>query len=556
MSNQNASLPPVGFSSLNVLRKFEHSCTEALIYTRVSSKAQLKRGDSLKSQETRCREFAQFKGYTILGTYSDDLTGKTASRQGIQDLVRFLKAHRGKKQFVVIIDDVTRFARSVRAHEDLRDSIRAAGGILESPSIEFGYSADARAFEYIAATMSQYKREQNAEQTVSRMRSRLLNGYWPFQPPIGYKHEKVKGHNGKLIVRDEPIASIIQEGLEAFASGRLTTQVELKRFLEAQPAFPKDLPNGEIRNQRITDILKRVVYAGYVQHEDWLVPLTRGKHAPLVSLQTYQRIQQRLTEKAKAPARKDLNKDFALRGFVLCGDCGKPLTAAYSRSKSGKRHPYYECFNKSCVSYRKAIRKDDLEGAFNDLLRGLRPTKQLFDLVYAMFSDAWRQRGEQLESAKAHLRNQVVALDKQIEGLVDRIVTADSDTVARAYERKIAKLDLEKKITEEKLLVRNDPTPTFKEKFEHAFTFISNPWNLWVSDNLEHKRAVLNMAFRNRLAYRRGHGFSNTDLALPFRYLTAQNVSDEVMAHRGRFELPTPRFVVWCSIQLSYRCIT
>ena len=27
------------------------------------------------------------------------------------------------------------------------------------------------------------------------------------------------------------------------------------------------------------------------------------------------------------------------------------------------------------------------------------------------------------------------------------------------------------------------------------------------------------------------------------------------MAHRKRFELLTPRFVVWCSIQLSYRCI-
>gem|GEM_PF-5584692 len=25
------------------------------------------------------------------------------------------------------------------------------------------------------------------------------------------------------------------------------------------------------------------------------------------------------------------------------------------------------------------------------------------------------------------------------------------------------------------------------------------------------------------------------------------------VARRGRFELPTPRFVVWCSIQLSYR---
>ena len=27
------------------------------------------------------------------------------------------------------------------------------------------------------------------------------------------------------------------------------------------------------------------------------------------------------------------------------------------------------------------------------------------------------------------------------------------------------------------------------------------------------------------------------------------------MAHPERFERPTPRFVVWCSIQLSYGCV-
>lgn len=32
----------------------------AVIYTRVSSKAQLKKGDGLASQETRCREFANY----------------------------------------------------------------------------------------------------------------------------------------------------------------------------------------------------------------------------------------------------------------------------------------------------------------------------------------------------------------------------------------------------------------------------------------------------------------------------------------------------------------
>ena len=29
----------------------------------------------------------------------------------------------------------------------------------------------------------------------------------------------------------------------------------------------------------------------------------------------------------------------------------------------------------------------------------------------------------------------------------------------------------------------------------------------------------------------------------------------EEMAHPKRFELLTPRFVVWCSIQLSYGCV-
>ena len=32
------------------------------------------------------------------------------------------------------------------------------------------------------------------------------------------------------------------------------------------------------------------------------------------------------------------------------------------------------------------------------------------------------------------------------------------------------------------------------------------------------------------------------------------NVGKE-MAHPKRFELLTPRFVVWCSIQLSYGCL-
>jgi hypothetical protein len=137
----------------------------------------------------------------------------------------------------------------------LRTDISGAGGVLQSPSIEFGEDSDSILVENMLASVSQHQRQKNAEQTVNRMRARVLNGYCVLaRPPRGYRYERHSGH-GKIIVRDEPIASILQEALEGYANGRFETQVEVKRFLEGQARYPKDLPNGQIRNQRIHDIL-------------------------------------------------------------------------------------------------------------------------------------------------------------------------------------------------------------------------------------------------------------------------------------------------------------
>ncbi len=59
------------------------------------------------------------------------------------------------------------------------------------------------------------------------MRGRALNGCWVFRASIGYKYERVAGH-GNMLVRDEPLASIIQEALQGFASGHFETQAEVK----------------------------------------------------------------------------------------------------------------------------------------------------------------------------------------------------------------------------------------------------------------------------------------------------------------------------------------
>lgn len=279
-------------------------------------------------------------------------------------------------------------------------------------------------------------------------------------------------------MRDEPNASALQEGLEGYASGRFETQVEVKRFLERQPSFPKDLPNGEIRNQRVYDMLTRPVYAGYVEAPNWDVSLRKGHHEGLISFATFEKIQARLKGTAKAPARKKINMDFPLRGFILCDDCNKPLTACWSQGKNQK-YPYYLCPTKGCESYRKSIKREELEGEFEDVLKRLEPSHSLFALVKAMFRDAWDMRLAQATDAKKTLKSQIASLEKQIDQLLDRIVDASTDSVVAAYEKRIAELEREKLLAQEQRAETGAPRHTLEKSFEHAMTFLASPWTIW-----------------------------------------------------------------------------
>lgn len=55
----------------------ELELSTAVIYCRVSGKKQVKRGDGLGSQESRCREHARYKGFEVKGVYTDDMTAAT-----------------------------------------------------------------------------------------------------------------------------------------------------------------------------------------------------------------------------------------------------------------------------------------------------------------------------------------------------------------------------------------------------------------------------------------------------------------------------------------------
>ncbi|MCR9086857.1 MAG: recombinase family protein [Rhodobacteraceae bacterium] len=79
---------------------------------------------------------------------------------------------------VVIIDDISRFARHIESHWTLRGTPKDLGGKLESPSIKFGEDSDSVLIENMLVSVSRHQRQKNAEQTRNRMRARAMSGYW------------------------------------------------------------------------------------------------------------------------------------------------------------------------------------------------------------------------------------------------------------------------------------------------------------------------------------------------------------------------------------------
>lgn len=532
-------------------QNLNHQDAIAVIYCRISSKKQEREGDGLASQETRLRDYCLRMGYNVETVFRDKLTGSESQRPGLRAMLAFIGKNKGTR-YRVIFDHLDRFTRNFYDHADLRREIAKLGAILETPAGVLDERSSSRLMENVTVAFADYHRVNNREQTLNRMQARISNGFAVFAAPAGYAYGRVPGFNGRMLVRVEPQASIIAEAFERYASRQLESQADVVRFLEEHPLYPKPR-NGKLPHQRVGDMLRNPIYAGYVEAPIWGVTRRKGHHEPLISYETFQRTQDRLNG-LRTTYRTDLSQDFPLRGFVLCDDCDGPLTACWSISGSAqkKRHPYYQCPKKGCASYGKAIRRDVIEGEFATILRSAQPQPQLFDVATAMMKDLWNRRQANVASQTKALKAALVKVEEQIDQAVERIVETTVPAVMRALEEKVQRLENDKLLLREKIANSATPPGDFERRLRTGLDFVSSPWKLWETGRIEDRRAVLKLTFAHSLRYKRGEGFRTPSMTLPFKVLGDFFSGEMEMARPKGFEPLTPRFVVWCSIQLSY----
>jgi site-specific DNA recombinase len=275
----------------------------------------------------------------------------------------------------------------------------------------------------------------------------------------------------------------------------------------------------------------------YIEHEPWGISRRKGHHEPIITLATFEAIQDRKTQRAVAPKRKDLNQDFPLRGAVACACCDSAMTAYWAKSSTGRRYPYYNCQTRGCSEYRKGIRAEKIDTGFETILRALSPSKQLLDVAMAMVKDAWGQRMDQSTQAKSTLKRQIKELDKQQDALLERLIDSSIPKVTAAFETKIAKLEEDKLRLGEKLTQNTQPKASIGEIIELLKEFLASPWNIYENGSLNMKKTILKTAFRAPLAYDRKTGYRTPQVSVIFEFFDNLTSKCEMVRPR-RLELP------------------
>ena len=160
-----------------------------------------------------------------------------------------------------------------------------------------------------------------------------------------------------------------------------------------------------------------------------------------------------------------------------------------------------------------------MEGGFAEVLKSLTPSQKLFELAKVMFRDAWDMRLTHAHAQQGEWKAQLKAAEKQIEDLLDRVVEAGSQSVIRAYEKRIDKLEREKIVLAEKAAKTLPPKGRLEECIELALKFLSGPWNIYNNGDHDTKRTVFKLAFAEPVRYCQNGVYGTINSAFPFKVL-------------------------------------
>ena len=427
---------------------------KAVIYARYSSDSQ--REESIEGQIRECTAFAEKNGITILRHYIDRAySAKTDNRPDFQEMIK----DSGKKLFdMVIVWKLDRFARNRYDSARYKAQLKRNGVKVVSATEVISEGAEGIILESVLEGYAEYYSADLSEKVIRGRKENAL---------------KCKFNGGTL-----PIGYVIDEE-QHFQIDPLTAPLVLDVFRKYDKgATMKELRDwlndSGVRNTRgqplnfnsIQHMLSNRRYIGEYKYRDILIP--DGIPA-IVPEDLFDRVQEKLAQNRKAPARHKAEDDYLLTTKLFCGYCGAYLCGESGKSRNGTIHHYYKCVSvkkKRTDCKKKPVRKQWLEDlVVNEVMKVVMDDKAI-EAIMSMVMDLQDRENTSLPLYEQQLREAETGIQNLLNAIQQGILTKSTKT--RLEELEATKEDLEIKIANEKI-AKPRISPEFVTFWLHKF---------------------------------------------------------------------------------------
>lgn len=511
----------------------------AVAYVRISSLRQIN-NESPATQREAIQRYADQHGI-IIDKWFEDIarSGKNADRSGLQALVKYCAANRNKLRHWLVYN-MKRASRDIDSYSlEVRVTLKALGVTIRSatePAVDD--TKEGRFMENLLVLLGQLDNEGKSEVTLDNMRSLALQGYWQHPAPLGYAICKIPNDLGKPRPSLTPsdMSSKVKQVLERYSEGNIS-KADVTRY--AAMIGLRSRYGKKVGEDSMNRILKNAVYAGYVSDKFTDYELVEGKHQPIISRLTFERIQSLLYSKnsRKNERHSRHNVDYPLRGLICCINCNKPMYASAPRTGSGTYSKRYHCARSTCTGIVKSVKADTVHEDFQELLRRVKPdegTLKLYKRVLVM--EANTALGK-LNGQIGKLRNDLSDLDTARVGALRKF--SEETITLEEKSALIADLDDKKLEINEKISGLEKQQYIRESDIETAILIMDNVDKQWASSDLDIQAKFQKMLFPEGLIYDPvNHRFGTSKISPLYRVLPNKKDSPEteksfLVAYRG-----------------------
>ena len=361
-----------------------------------------------------------------------------------------------------------------------------------------------------------------------RTRDAVIAGRFPWRAPLGYLN--IGGKEGSNIKPDEKRAPIIRQAFELMETGRYKKTEVLKIITDEGLTTSR---GNALTPQTFQALLQNPLFAGWIRlPSDESFEPVRGLHDPIISQETFDRVQAILDGRSPiaAPKRK-FNPAFPLKCLVRCETCGTPLTGGFCKGRT-KRYGHYWCRKSNCRAVKLA--SEQLETEFLALLRRLRPNRDILSTFPKVAAKVWAaKQGDAEKEAKklaSRLEEQKRLKRELLKAMLSgKIEQAEYNEANEEFRAEIA-------VTEQELRTINFQRGTQDAFLRFAEIHLMDIAGVWQIAGPEQRQRVQNLLFQDGLDYSPEAGILNRSNSSLFSMLETMSNEKGLLASPTGFE--------------------